>query len=52
MTTKKLTRRQARQAEFLSGFHFIISYTAGKDNAKADALIRRSNDSPANDYDD
>lgn len=38
MTTKKLTRRQACWAEFLSGFNFVISYTPGKENQKADSL--------------
>ena len=36
MTTKKLTRRQARWAKFLSAFNFVISYTPGKENQKAD----------------
>ena len=39
MTTKKLTRRQAYWAELLSGFNFVISYTSGKKNQKADLLI-------------
>ena len=43
MTTKKLTRRQARWAEFLSGFNFVISYTPGKENQKADSLTRCPN---------
>ena len=38
MTTKKLSRRQARWAEFLSGFNFVISYTPGRENGKADSL--------------
>ena len=52
MTTKKLTRRQARWAEFLSGFNFVISYTPGKENQKADSLTRRPNDLPSDDNDD
>ena len=52
MTTKKLTRRQARWAEFLSGFNFVISYTPGKENQKADSLTRRPNDLPPDDNDD
>ena len=38
MTTKKLSRRQARWAEFLSGFNFVISYTPSRENGKADSL--------------
>ena len=52
MTTKKLTRRQARWAEFLSGFNFVISYTPGKENQKADLLTRHPNDLPSDDNDD
>ena len=52
MTTKKLSRRQARWAEFLSGFNFVISYTPGRENGKADSLTRRPNDCPADDQDD
>ena len=52
MTTKKLSRRQARWAEFLSGFNFVISYTPGRENGKADSLTRRPNDCPADDRDD
>ena len=44
MTTKKLSRRQARWAKFLSGFNFVISYTPGRENRKADSLTRRLND--------
>ena len=44
ITTKILTRRQARWAEFLSGFNFVISYTTGKENQKADLLIHCLND--------
>ena len=52
MTTKKLTRRQACWAEFLSGFNFLISYILGKENQKADSLTRRPNDLPSDDNDD
>ena len=52
MTTKKLTRRQACWAEFLSGFNFVISYTPGKENQKADSLTRRPNDFPSSENDD
>ena len=52
MTTKKLSRRQARWIEFLSGFNFVISYTPGKENKKADSLTRRLNDCPADEHND
>ena len=52
MTTKKLTRRQARWAEFLSEFNFVITYRTGKQNEKADALTRRPNDKPPDDEDE
>src|SRR6266536_4669828 len=38
MTTKQLTARQARWAEALSEYYFIITYRPGKDNVQADAL--------------
>ena len=41
MTTKKLSRRQARWAELLSQYHFQITYRPGAQNGKADALTRR-----------
>lgn len=44
MTTKKLTRRQARWAEFLSQFHFKITYRPGKLNTIPDTLTRRTQD--------
>lgn len=44
MTTKQLTGRQARWAEALSEYHFIVMYRAGQQNAKADALTRRDNE--------
>lgn len=40
MTTKKLNARQARWAEFLSRFRFVIRYRPGKQNTLADALSR------------
>ena len=52
MTTKKLTRRQACWTEFLSGFNFIISYTPGKENQKADLLTRRLNNLLLSENDD
>jgi hypothetical protein len=38
MTTKKLSRRQTRWAEFLSRFNFQVTYRPRKQNGKADAL--------------
>ena len=46
MTTKKLTPRQARWAEFLLEYNFIISYQSGKKNEKADALTRQPGERP------
>ena len=43
MTIKKITRRQAHWAKFLSGFNFVISYTLGKENQKANLLTCRPN---------
>ena len=40
MTSKTLTRRQARWAEILSEYNFKIMYQTGPRNAKADALTR------------
>ena len=50
--TKKLTRRQARWAEFLAGFNFKISYRPGKKNKKADSLTRRTGDLLKDENDD
>ena len=41
-TTKTLNRRQARWAEILSEFNFVITYRPGEKNGKADALSRRT----------
>ncbi|KAF8830708.1 hypothetical protein HHX47_DHR2000968 [Lentinula edodes] len=41
-TTKQLTARQARWAELLSGYDFVINYRPGRLGAKPDALTRRS----------
>lgn len=46
MKSKVLNRRQARWSEFLSRFNFVIAYTPGQLNSRADALTRRSGDSP------
>lgn len=40
MTKRTLSARQARWAEFLSRFRFIITYRSGKQNVLADALTR------------
>ena len=52
MTTKKLSRRQAHWTEFILGFNFVIFYTPGRKNRKADSLTRRPNDYPADNQDD
>jgi hypothetical protein len=44
MFTKQLNRRQSRWAQFLTDFHFVITYLLGKFNEKADSLIRRTED--------
>ena len=44
MTTKVLNARQIRWAEALSEFNFLIEYTPGRDNARADILSRREQD--------
>jgi hypothetical protein len=46
MSTKQLNPRQARWAEFLSQFHFRITYRPGKQGEKPDALTRRPQDWP------
>src|SRR5436309_7074640 len=46
MTTKLLSRRQARWSEFLSRFNFRIIYRTGKASTKPDALTRRLEDLP------
>jgi len=38
MTIKKLSRRQARWAEALAEYYFIVMYRSRKQNTKADAL--------------
>jgi transposase InsO family protein len=52
MTTKELTRRQARWAEKLAEFNFKILYQSGAKNHKADALTRMPGYRPDNDEDD
>ena len=51
MTTKELTRRQARWAEKLAEFNFKILYQIGARNHKADALTRLPKYRPDNDGD-
>ena len=51
MSTKKLTPRQVRYAEFLSEFNFVISYQNGKKNDKVDAFTRKPNKQPTDDED-
>ena len=46
MSTKQLSRRQARWSEFLSRFNYQITYRPGKAGGKPDALTRRSGDLP------
>ena len=46
MSSKRLSRRQARWSKFLSRFNFKISYWPGA-QCKADALTRKSQDFPA-----
>jgi hypothetical protein len=46
MSTKKLSRRQARWSEFLSRLNFVITYRPGKLGGKRDALTRRPGDLP------
>ena len=52
MTTKVLTRRQARWAEMLSEYNFIINIRPGTQNGKADALTRLPGSLPQDDEDD
>ncbi len=44
MSTKDLTARQARWAEFFADFHFMIMYRTGVTNTLADTLSRRDQD--------
>ena len=45
-STKSLTRRQARWAEFLSEFDFIVNYIPGEKNGKPDMLLRYEDHRP------
>ena len=51
MTTKQLSRRQARWSEFLSRFDFKIVCRPGKQGEKPDALTRRSGYLPSEEGD-
>jgi transposase InsO family protein/predicted aspartyl protease len=51
METKQLNSRQARWAELLSQFNFVITYRPGAQGGKPDALTRRSQDLPEGDKD-
>ena len=51
-TKRTLTRRQARWAEKLSEFNFVIRYRDDKSNQKADALTRQSDSEPTDPEDE
>ena len=51
MMTKKLILRQAKWAEFLSEFNFVITYQSGKKNDKTNAFIKKLNKYLANEKD-
>ncbi|KAH5222643.1 hypothetical protein HBI18_040700 [Parastagonospora nodorum] len=51
MSTKQLSRRQARWSLFLSRFNFVIKYRPGIQGTKPDSLTRRSQDLPHGDED-
>jgi hypothetical protein len=44
MSIKQLNRRQNKWAQFLTDFHFVITYLFEKFNEKADSLIKRAED--------
>ncbi len=44
MFIKQLNRRQNKWAQFLTNFHFVITYLFEKFNEKADSLIKRAED--------
>lgn len=46
MTTKELSRRQARDLDTLSEFNFQVVFRPGKRNEKADALTRMPGSTP------
>src|SRR3954452_18845774 len=49
MTTKKLSARQARWAEYLSRYHFKLAYRTGKSNERVNALSRKLEDTTIQD---
>jgi hypothetical protein len=46
MTVRKLTERQMRWSLILSRYNFRIVHVPGKNNERADALLRRDQDMP------
>ena len=42
LITKELNQRQVRQAEMLIEYYFKIQYTKGTDNARANALSKKT----------
>ena len=44
MTSKALNARQARWAELLADYNFLITYRPGAQNPLADALSRRTDE--------
>lgn len=46
LTTKRLTERQIRWAEFLSNFRYELKYRKGKEDERPDALSRSDQDKP------
>ena len=42
LTTKKLNRKQVKQAEMLAEYYFKIKYVKGIDNTKVDILSRKA----------
>ena len=51
MSTKKLTLKQIRWAEFLLKFNFVISYQSDKKSNKVNALTRKPNEQPTDNED-
>ncbi|KAI0997402.1 hypothetical protein K3495_g10783 [Podosphaera aphanis] len=46
LTTRRLTERQIRWAEFMSRFRYNLIYRKGSENERPDALSRRDQDKP------
>ena len=51
ISTKQLSRRQARWSEYLSRFDFKIQYRPERLNSRADVLTRLPRDAPESDND-